>query len=174
MSAFRRPFLSILAFDRSCLNLLKVPREKTPGENDDDVKTESDDSEDKDRKEKKDEGEEEETGEMKAVERKEQLSKFPYFRIEMSILNGRELIAMDRGGTSDPYVKVVQASANRKFLDMACYGAENDQMCFLCFMSFCVFFFIAILFNRFVFYVFLCFFLSNLPRLFVRFVVTLC
>ena len=47
-------------------------------------------------------------------------------------------------------------------------------MCFLCFMSFCVFFFIAILFNRFVFYVFLCFFLSNLPRLFVRFVVTLC
>ena len=139
MSAFRRPFLSILAFDRSCLNLLKVPREKTPGENDDDVKTESDDSEDKDRKEKKDEGEKEETGEMKAVERREQLSKFPYFRIEMSILNGRELIAMDRGGTSDPYVKVVQASANRKFLDMACYGAENDQMCFLCFMSFCVF-----------------------------------
>ena len=111
MSAFRRPFLSILAFDRSCLNLLKVPREKTPGENDDDVKTESDDSEDKDRKEKKDEGEKEETGEMKAVERREQLSKFPYFRIEMSILNGRELIAMDRGGTSDPYVKVVQVSA---------------------------------------------------------------
>ena len=57
---------------------------------------------------------------------------------------------------------------------VARYKAENDQMCFLCFMSFCVFFFIAILFNRFVFYVFLCFFLSNLPRLFVRFVVTLC
>ena len=57
---------------------------------------------------------------------------------------------------------------------MARYRAENDQMCFLCFMSFCVFFFIAILFNRFVFYVFLCFFLSNLPRLFDRFVVTLC
>ena len=56
---------------------------------------------------------------------------------------------------------------------VARYKAENDQMCFLCFMSFCVFFFIAILFNRFVFYVFLCFFLSNLPRLFVRFVVTL-
>ena len=47
---------------------------------------------------------------MAAAERKEQLSKFPYFRIEMSILNGRELIAMDRGGTSDPYVKVVQVS----------------------------------------------------------------
>ena len=57
---------------------------------------------------------------------------------------------------------------------VARYKAENDQMCFLCFMSFCVFFFIAILFNRFVFYVFLCFFLSNLPRLFDRFVVTLC
>ena len=25
-------------------------------------------------------------------------------------------------------------------LDMARYRAENDQMCFLCFMSFCVFF----------------------------------
>ena len=25
-------------------------------------------------------------------------------------------------------------------LDMARYKAENDQMCFLCFMSFCVFF----------------------------------
>ena len=61
-----------------------------------------------------------------------------------------------------------------KFSYVARYKAENDQMCFLCFMSFCVFFFIAILFNRFVFYVFLCFFLSNLPRLFVRFVVTLC
>ena len=45
---------------------------------------------------------------MRAAERKKQLGKFPYFRIEMSILNGRELIAMDRGGTSDPYVKVVQ------------------------------------------------------------------
>ena len=65
-------------------------------------------------------------------------------------------------------------SGYKFFLDMARYRAENDQMCFLCFMSFCVFFFIAILFNRFVFYVFLCFFLSNLPRLFVRFVVTLC
>ena len=27
-----------------------------------------------------------------------------------------------------------------KMLDMARYRAENDQMCFLCFMSFCVFF----------------------------------
>ena len=31
-----------------------------------------------------------------------------YFRVEVSILCGRELIAMDRGGTSDPYVMIRQ------------------------------------------------------------------
>ena len=41
---------------------------------------------------------------------------------------------------------------------VARYKAENDQMCFLCFMSFCVFFFISIFLNGLVFYVFLCFF----------------
>ena len=120
MSALRRPFLpliprSLLTLNRSCPNLLKVSTGKTAGENDNEVKTESDEAESNDRKEKKkEEGEEVETGEMTAAERKEHLSKFPYFRIEMSILNGRELIAMDRGGTSDPYVKVVQVSALEK------------------------------------------------------------
>jgi len=86
----------------------KVSTGKTAGENDNEVKTETDEAESNDSEEKKEEGEEVETGEMAAAERKEKLSKFPYFRIEMSILNGKELIAMDRGGTSDPYVKVVQ------------------------------------------------------------------
>ena len=87
---------------------------KTAGEDDNEVKTELDEAESNDRKEKKEEGEEvEKAGEMTAAERKEHLSKFPYFRIEMSILNGRELIAMDRGGTSDPYVKVVQVTTIR-------------------------------------------------------------
>ena len=43
----------------------------------------------------------------------EKLARFrdsSYFRVEVSILCGRDLIAMDRGGTSDPYV---QASCNR-------------------------------------------------------------
>ena len=31
-----------------------------------------------------------------------------YFRVEVSILCGRELISMDRGGTSDPYVMIRQ------------------------------------------------------------------
>ena len=31
-----------------------------------------------------------------------------YFRVEVSIICGRELIAMDRGGTSDPYVMIRQ------------------------------------------------------------------
>ena len=114
MSALRRPFLltiipSSLLY-RSCPNLLKVARVKAADENDNEVKTESEDS--AEQNDKKGENQEEEeaggTEEMRAAERKKQLGKFPYFRIEMSILNGRELIAMDRGGTSDPYVKVVQ------------------------------------------------------------------
>ena len=43
-----------------------------------------------------------------AEEKEEILSKSPYFRVEVSILCGRELIAMDRGGTSDPYVRIMQ------------------------------------------------------------------
>ena len=31
------------------------------------------------------------------------------------------------------------SSFGLNILDMARYRAENDQMCFLCFMSFCVF-----------------------------------
>ena len=114
MPFLRRPFLltiipSSLLY-RSCPNLLKVAHGKTAEENDNEVKTESEDS--AEQNDKKGENQEEEeaggTEEMRAAERKKQLGKFPYFRIEMSILNGRELIAMDRGGTSDPYVKVVQ------------------------------------------------------------------
>ena len=120
MSALRRPFLPLLiprccslllTLNRSCPNLLKVSTGKTTVENDNEVKTAE--AELNNSEEKVEEEEEVETGEMKAAERKEQLGKFPYFRIEMSILNGRDLIAMDRGGTSDPYVKVVQVSAKR-------------------------------------------------------------
>ena len=118
MSALRRPFLpfltlrSLLPLNRSCPNLLKVSTGKTAaGENDNEVKTAE--AELNNREEKEEEEDEVETEEMRAAERKEQLGKFPYFRIEMSILNGRDLIAMDRGGTSDPYVKVVQVSAKR-------------------------------------------------------------
>ena len=45
---------------------------------------------------------------QQAKEKEEILSKSPYFRVEVSILCGRELIAMDRGGTSDPYVRIMQ------------------------------------------------------------------
>ena len=117
MSALRRPFLpfliprSLLPLNPSCPNLLKVSTGKTVGENDNEVKL--DEAEHNESKEKKEEGEEVGKGEMTAEERREHLGKFPYFRIEMSILNGRELIAMDRGGTSDPYVKVVQVTTIR-------------------------------------------------------------
>ena len=117
MSALRRPFLpfliprSLLPLNPSCPNLLKVSTGKTVGENDNEVKL--DEAEHNESKEKKEEGEEVGKGEMTAEERSEHLGKFPYFRIEMSILNGRELIAMDRGGTSDPYVKVVQVTTIR-------------------------------------------------------------
>ena len=40
------------------------------------------------------------------------LSSSPYFRVEVSILCGRELIAMDRGGTSDPYVLIKQHNSD--------------------------------------------------------------
>ena len=40
------------------------------------------------------------------------MSSSPYFRVEVSILCGRELIAMDRGGTSDPYVLIKQHNSD--------------------------------------------------------------
>ena len=44
----------------------------------------------------------------KDAEKLELLRNNSYFRVEVSILCGRELIAMDRGGTSDPYVMIKQ------------------------------------------------------------------
>ena len=46
---------------------------------------------------------------LHVIDKKEEiLSKSPYFRVEVSILFGRELIAMDRGGTSDAYVQIMR------------------------------------------------------------------
>ena len=45
-------------------------------------------------------------------EKQELFSSSPYFRVEVSILCGRELIAMDRGGTSDPYVLIKQHNSD--------------------------------------------------------------
>ena len=45
-------------------------------------------------------------GDLQDIEKLELLRNSSYFRVEVSILCGRELIAMDRGGTSDPYVLI--------------------------------------------------------------------
>ena len=45
---------------------------------------------------------------FKDEEKMEILQSSSYFRVEVSILCGRELIVMDRGGTSDPYVMIRQ------------------------------------------------------------------
>lgn len=46
---------------------------------------------------------------MQEAERKMEFRKHPYFKLDVVIASGKQLIAMDRGGTSDPYVKCVQA-----------------------------------------------------------------
>ena len=45
-------------------------------------------------------------------------------------------------GSSEMEESFFKESTNTRhgIVDMARYRAENDQMCFLCFMSFCVFF----------------------------------
>ena len=38
-----------------------------------------------------------------------ELRKHPFFKLHVEVRNGKGLIAMDRGGTSDPYLKCIQA-----------------------------------------------------------------
>ena len=35
------------------------------------------------------------------------LRKYPFFKIQAHIIDGRDLLAMDRGGVSDPYIKCI-------------------------------------------------------------------
>ena len=37
-----------------------------------------------------------------------ELRKHPFFKLHVEVRNGKGLIAMDRGGTSDPYVLIKQ------------------------------------------------------------------
>ena len=41
-------------------------------------------------------------------EKTQALTRSPYFQLSLSILSGTDLVVMDRGGTSDPYVKIMQ------------------------------------------------------------------
>jgi len=45
------------------------------------------------------------TPQLSAEEKKRMLRMYPYFRLEVHLLQGKNLIAMDRGGVSDPYVR---------------------------------------------------------------------
>ena len=44
---------------------------------------------------------------FQAEEKKKMLRKYPYFKIQAHLINGRDLLAMDRGGVSDPYIKCI-------------------------------------------------------------------
>ena len=43
------------------------------------------------------------------------LRKYPYFKIQAHIINGRDLLAMDRGGVSDPYIKCIHGQGSKLF-----------------------------------------------------------
>jgi len=58
--------------------------------------------------------EDESTNALQEEEVKAAMKTSPYFHIDMTIISGKELIAMDRGGTSDPYVKVMQGDVQLK------------------------------------------------------------
>ena len=42
-----------------------------------------------------------------------ELRKHPFFKLHVEVRNGKGLIAMDRGGTSDPYLKCIQGLGTR-------------------------------------------------------------
>ena len=46
---------------------------------------------------------------LQPEEKTEALSISPYFHIRLKVISGHDLVVMDRGGTSDPYVKVMQS-----------------------------------------------------------------
>ena len=41
-----------------------------------------------------------------------ELRKHPFFKLHFEVRNGKGLIAMDRGGTSDPYLKCIQGGTH--------------------------------------------------------------
>merc|ERR1711981_1045670 len=45
------------------------------------------------------------SSQQSAEERRKSLRMYTYFRLEIHLLQGNDLLAMDRGGVSDPYVK---------------------------------------------------------------------
>ena len=49
---------------------------------------------------------------MQPEERKMELRKHPFFKLHFEVRNGKGLIAMDRGGTSDPYLKCIQGGTH--------------------------------------------------------------
>ena len=62
---------------------------------------------------------------LKAEEKKKMLRKYPFFKLEVVVGSGRDLIAMDRGGKSHSQILCIDILQDTNIMNMHIYRKER-------------------------------------------------